>query len=632
MLDLVDLSKKLLTKIVNWSSKFRVQNQKEGTFFTKNKLSIFRGDTIKNIKLFIDSKLRFFLSTKRPEEEKLILSLSKRKIPNIQQLRQLRHFLSHREKKVILISILLLIFSTTLLGGRFLWQHLIEVPKYGGEYTEGLVGSVQYINPILSQGNDVDRDISRLIFSGLFKIDPQGELENDLIDRYQISEDQKTYTFFLKKNILWHDKRVLSADDIGFTLAAIQNPTFKSPLYKTLKGVVFQKISDNSFKLILTEPFSPFISTLTFGILPMHLWENIDPQNSTLTELNKKPIGTGPFKYESFKKDSMGNIKQYTLTNFKDYYGQRAYLKTIVLKLFSSSDDALNALKNNQVQGISFLSQKNYKEIVGSDNFTVHNFNMPQYSALFFNPQKQELLKDKDIRKVLSLAINKKAILTELGSGLKEAYGPLDFIISPQQDKYDLEAAQEILKRDGWKLKEGLLEKDDQKLELTITSVDNDEYIKILQAIKKQWAKLGIITNLEIIPRQKIASQIIEPRNYQILLIAQILSYDPDPYPFWHSSQMENGLNLSLFANRDIDRILEEARKTTSFKERLKKYKDFQEILKRENIAIFLFRSTYHYPMNNDIQGMNTKVIYFPSDRFSNVENWYLKTKKKFKK
>ena len=610
--------------------KFLIKTKK--AFSPNNKVGNILNRSIRFMKFIVIPKFKSLLPFKYNDEQKLLFSLSKKRIPSIRQLKQIKYFLDYKEKRIIFISLVFLLLSVVLLGGRFLWNNLVEVPKYGGEYTEGLVGQIQYINPILCQANDADRDISRLVFSGLFKINTNGELESDLVKKYEISEDQKTYIFILKDDILWHDGVELISDDIGFTLAAIQNPEFKSPLFKTLQGVVFEKISDDSFKLSLAEPFSPFISTLTFGILPMHLWQNVSPENSTLTELNKKPIGTGPFMYKSFKKDSSGYIRQYTLVNFKDYYGKRAYLKSIVLKLFGSSDFTLEALKNNQVQGISFLSQDNYKEIKNSENFEVYNFNMPQYSALFFNPKKQELLKDRDIRRALSMTINKKELAAELGSGLKEAYGPLDFIIDPQQDKYDLEASAELLKEAGWEMKDKFLEKDEQKLELTITSVDNSEYIKILQYIKKQWSKLGIITNLEIIPRNKIASQTIEPRDYEILLIAQILSYDPDPYPFWHSSQTKIGLNLSIFANKNIDDILEEARKIISFEERLEKYGNFQEILKKEYIAIFLFRPTYHYPMDSDIKGVDTKVIYLPSDRFSNIENWYLKTKKTFKK
>ncbi len=258
---------------------------------------------------------------------------------------------------------------------------------------------------------------------------------------------------------------------------------------------------------------------------------------------------------------------------------------------------------------------------------------MPRYTALFFNPKNQELLKNLKFRQALSFSVNKEELAIEIGSNESEAYGPLDFVIKPGEDVYDIGKSAELLKELDWEMGEdGFLMKDEDKLELTITSVDNSEYIKILQYIKKQWEKLGIITNLEIIPKQKIATQIIEPRDYEILLYGQILSYDPDPYIFWHSSQTKVGFNLSIFANKEIDEALEEARKLNSFEERLEQYQEFQKVLKDEYLALFLFRPTYHYPVNKKLKGIETQIIYLPADRFSNVANWYLKIKKSFKK
>ena len=565
------------------------------------------------------------------DDKRLILDNNKGKLPTIEQLKQIKHFLSLKEKRILIIFISLAIISLSLFLGKIFWNFLIEVPRYGGEYTEGVVGSISYINPLLSQTNDVDRDISKLVFSGLFRMNNDGELEKDLISGYEISDDQKTYTFTLKDNIYFHDDTKLIPEDIEFTLTSIQDQSFNSPLYKTFKGIVYEKVSDNSFRLILTEAFSPFLSTLTFGILPSHLWQNIPAGNSGLTELNKKPIGTGPFQYKSFKKDSSGKIIQYTLYRFDDYYGKKPYLKIINFKLFDDTDTAIEYLKSGRINGIGFLSQDNLSKVEDLNSINIHTFDMPRYTALFFNPKNQELLKDKNIRQAISLAINKKELAQEAEISEKEAYGPLDFIINPGTDEYDIKKSAELLKSAGWSLEDGTLKKGDKKLELTITSVDNAEYIKILQYIKRQWGKIGIVTNLEIIPKDKITSQTIEPRNYQILLYGQILSYDPDPYPFWHSSQVVTGLNLSIFADKDIDSILESARTTTLFDERIKKYEEFQKILKDQYMSIFLFRPTYNYPVSKNIKGVDGKIVYLSSDRFSNIYNWYIKTKKTFK-
>ncbi|MCD4704825.1 hypothetical protein K8R66_01980 [bacterium] len=325
----------------------------------------------KNSKL-IYKKIKSLLSFSHISDEKLIFNLSNKKFPNTIQLKQLKHFVSKKEKKIVYIAILFIIISFFWLSIRLVWNKLVDVPTYGGEYTEALVGSIQYINPILNQSNDADRDISRLVFSAIFKVNYNGELENDLIQGYELSDDKRIYTFSLKENIFWHDGEKFIADDIGFTLAAIQNLDFNSPLYKTFQGVGFEKISDNSFKLILSEPFSPFLSTLTFGILPAHLWEIIIPKNASLTELNKKPIGTGPFKYKSFKKGSNGNIKQYTLERFEDYYDKKAYLKEISFRLFEDLEFALEALKANRDDGVNFVNKENLSRIKESKDFDVY--------------------------------------------------------------------------------------------------------------------------------------------------------------------------------------------------------------------------------------------------------------------
>ncbi len=586
----------------------------------------------KNSKI-IYRRVKGFLFSNHDVDKKLIFNLSDKKFPTWNQFKQLKHFINKREKKVIVIAFILFIFSFSGLIFRLISNKLIDVPAYSGEYSEALVGSIQYINPILNQFNDVDRDMARLVFSSIFKINANGELENDLIKGYELSEDQKVYTFYLRDNIFWHDGVKFSVDDIGFTLSAIQNQNFNSPLYRTFQGVKFEKKSEDSFNLILNEPFSPFLSTLTFGILPAHLWEAILPENAYLTELNRKPIGTGPFKYKTFRRDNNGNIRQYTLERFDNYYQQKPYLKTIVFKLFDNLELALDSLRSNNVDGISFIDRDNFNKIKDSRDINIYEFNMPRYTALFFNPQKKELLKNLKIRQALSWSVNKKELIEEIGSNEIEAYGPLDFIIESGEDIFDFEQAEALLKELDWEKDENnLLKKEEENLELTITSVDNSEYIKILQYLKKQWEKLGIIVNLEIIPKQKITSQIIEPRDYEIFLYGQVLSYDPDPYIFWHSSQIKSGLNLSIFADQNIDKPLEEARHLNSFEERLEKYKEFQEKLKEQYLALFLFRPTYRYPVNKKIKGIKNQVIYLPADRFTDISNWYLKTKKTFKK
>ncbi len=570
---------------------------------------------------------------KNSEDKKLISSLSDRHLPSTKQFKQIKHFLTNKEKKVFNICLFVFLISFSWLGLRFALSKMIERPVYGGIYTEGLLGSLQYINPILSQSNDADRDISRLIFSGLFKIDKEGKLQKDLIEDYWLENENKTYVFKLRKNILWHDGETIGSDDIGFTLSLIQDANFKSPLYRTFQGIVFQQESDDIFRLTLQEPLDQFTSLLTFGILPEHVWQGVSYENYMLTELNRKPIGSGPFKFDSFKKDANGVIKQYKVVSFKDYYEKRPYINEIDFRFYSDTDSLIEAFNNGHVDAIASVSKYDFSKVKSLKSRFINSFDTPKYTALFFNPKQNTFLKDTKVREALSLAINKKDLIIYAGIKDKEAYAPLDFLIAPLEDVYDIDKAKKNLEDYGFKYDttENVLKKGEVKFEITITSVDNAEYVKILEYIKKQWNSLGITVNIEIISRQKINTQVIIPRQYQILLHGQLLSYDIDPYPFWHSSQMQNGLNLSLLANSDIDSILESARKTSNLEEKTVKYQKFEDILKQQYFAIFLFRPQFNYIFSKNIKGIDTKVVYLPSDRFSNVTNWYIRSKKSIK-
>ena len=125
--------------------------------------------------------------------------------------------------------------------------------------------------------------------------------------------------------------------------------------------------------------------------------------------------------------------------------------------------------------------------------------------------------------------------------------------------------------------------------------------------------------------------KVIEEKSYEVLLYGEIIGFDPDPYPFWHSSQNKvSGLNLSGFNNEEADKLLEEARVTTDKIIREEKYKKFQEILTKEKPAIFLYQPLYSYTVDKNIKGVKIDKVVSPADRFSNVEDWYVKTKKQF--
>jgi len=636
------------------------------------------------------------LAGQKELDKKLVYSLNQTKIPTLKQLKYLPQVLDPKQKLTFKGLVILISASLIFIVVNFYFRNFLPTPIVGGEYTEGLIGAPQYINPILSQTNDVDSDISRLIFSGLLKYDKELQLVPDLASNWQVSEDKKIYTFVLRPDLKWHDGEALTADDLIFTFQSIKDPSFKSPLLISFRGVEVEKVDDLTVKFILPEPYPAFLEILTAGILPEHLWGEISPINANLTAYNLKPIGSGSWQFESFKRDQLGNIKSYSVIPNPNYYGPKPYLKKITFKFYSDFESAVNALKNNSIEGISFLPKYLKSELKSRKNLKFYSFYLPQYTAIFFNQKENEILKNQEIREALALGVDKSKILTEALQLEGEIIdGPiLPVFVDQNDDKkitFNPDLANQILEEAGWKkitseqyqeflkvqaekkaleqeqaaLEENKEEnqeaatttednqetevtpaesektseltqsfyrqKDETILEITLTTVNQTENKKAAELIKESWQNIGFKVNLEIIEAGKISRQVIKPRNYQILLFGIIVGSNPDPYPFWHSSQIQDpGLNLALLANREIDSLLEEAKKTTDPEIQQKNYQRFNDILVTEIPAIFLYHPTYTYVVDQKIKGINLDRITTPADRFNDLEDWYIKTKRRW--
>jgi len=615
-------------------------------------------------------------------DQKLVQNLaSNKKMPNLKQIRFSSKYFSKFERLILRILFGIILIACASFFINYYWINSQITPKAGGSYTEGLVGLPQYINPLYAQANDVDLDISSLIFSSLIKYTDQG-LENELATEYQISEDQKEYTFKLRTDARWHDGEEFTADDVIFTFSRINNLKSKTPLYFNFKGSIVEKIDDYTVKFKLEEPFAPFLETLTIGILPEHIWNNITPENMILAEYNLKPIGTGPYKFKSLLKNKEGDIKSFNLEANEYFYKDNAYIQEISFKFFPSFELALTALNNKNVEGISYLPKELRPRIINNRNVNFNLLQLPQYTAIFFNHNNNPILKDKKIRKLLSHAINKEKIVNEILNAEAQAIdspilpGSLGFSDDIVKYPYNVTHCKNELTKAGWTLADYVIkteepeeDTDDQEanseeaetdsdseiseqevaieeavpieeyafqvrklkeryLEFSLTTVDQPENIQIAKELQKEWQQIGAKINLIIVNSTEI-QDIIKSRGYELLLYGQILGYDPDPYPFWHSSQNKfPGLNLTSLNDKTIDEILEYARKISNEQDRAQKYSDFQKLIAEEIPAIFLFNPTYTYPQSKKIKSFNTSKIITPSNRFNGVTNWYIKTKR----
>lgn len=536
----------------------------------------------------------------------------------------------------ILLVVLLISGFWSLIG--YIGRHSTLVPQAGGTYREASVGQPRYINPILAGANDLDVDLSRLVYSSLFKLDRNMELQPDLATGFSLSEDKKTYTVPLRSDVLWHDGQPFTTEDVVFTIRSIQTPDYGSPLRSSFEGVTVTKVDDYTVSFTLGEAYAPFLMNLTIGMVPQHVWKDVAPKNASLVEQMLKPVGTGPYRFSEIKtRRKTGEITAFHMQRYEQYHGPRQYLNEIIFSFYNTHEDAANALLANQVDGLGFLPLSLLEQIRDA-NQSIHHLRLPQYFGLFFNNQKNAILADAGLRNALSLAINREEIVSQALQGQGE---PLHLPIPPglfvfndelAPPEYNVAAAIQNLEDAGWKDLDGdgIREKDNQPLQVKISTTDWPEYVLTAELVQQQWRAIGVATQIEHFSAGTIQQTVIAPRNYEILFFGEILSADPDPYPFWHSTQVNN-LNFAQFKNQDVDKILEAARQTNDRAERQRLYKEFQGHILDIKPAIILYRPYYLFATDDNVRGVNANFAALAAGRFNNIEEWHVKTKRVWK-
>ncbi len=569
----------------------------------------------------------FFSSSNKPGigqndiDKRLVYDLSTRKIPNTNQIRHLNKFLNPREFLVVKICLLVILINVFYIGFVFIKNHLQYSPVRGGEYIEGVVGYPQSINPLYAVNRDIDGDLSNLIYSSLLRYDNNGRLVNDLAEKIDINASSTEYLVKIKNNVKWHNGSVLTADDVLFTFSLIQDINYRSPLRAALSIATAEKVDDLTVKFVLTEAYSPFLELLTFGVMPRSIWENISPKAAALSDLNLKPIGSGPFKFKSLIKNTDGDLKEYYLVANQDYYGSRSYLDGIRFKFFIDYPEAIKALNDNQVGGLGYLPFAYRKDLLAQNSLHFYELSQPRLVSLFFNTEKNKALASKDVRIALARALDKDQIIKDVFSGIyQKADGP----IPSSSPFYNNNIVKHIY--DPLSAKSALAS---SNLSITLTIIDSGSNVLVAEKVKAYWEEAGVKVSLKIISSEQAASA-IKDREFEVLLYGQSIGGDPDVYAFWHSGQSgAQGLNLSNYNNSAVDKLLIEARSSAKNEDRFEKYQKFQEIIADEIPAIFLYSPTYTYVQDSRLNGFTGTAIIEPADRFSSVSGWYLKTKKR---
>lgn len=525
------------------------------------------------------------------------------------------------------------VFIAALLFLGLLYLTTERVPDYGGRYVEGVAGAPMAINPLLFSYNEVDKDLVYLIFSGLTRLDERGEVVPDLAERWEISGGGNTYTFYLRPEVRWHDGATFTADDVVFTIQAIQDPDFQGfpDLARLWRKVKVEKVNDLAVRLTPEAPYAPFLSYTTLGILPAHTLKGVPAKELPNNLFNVRPIGTGPFMIKEV------TLERAVLEANPSYFGGFPYLSEIEFRFYPDYPTALNALKEGKVQGMILPPGEAVPDLAtwkGNKKPMVYQPPKSSFSLIFLNLQ-QPLFQDKRVRQALSYGLDRSTIVRSvLGGQGVPAYSPIlpwswAFDAPPAEQRYDPEKARQLLDEAGWKLDGGSVrKKDGQEFRFSLLTNNDERRIAVAQEVLGQFRQLGIKGELSASGTAGLLQNYLLPRRYDAVLYGWDTGYDPDLYPLWDSSQIkENGFNVSGFSQPDADKILEEARRTSDPKERKRLYGRFQTLFTQEVPSLLLYYPTYTYLVAKDVQGIRWGILFEPSSRFLTVSEWHVRTR-----
>jgi len=517
-------------------------------------------------------------------------------------------------------------------GLQYLWyqnNYRTTANATNGTYAEAVLGPVDTLNPIFAKSS-AEETAGELLFSRLVTYDKSGKLNYDLADSMIVSPDGKTYTFTIRPDARWDDGLYVRARDVVFTVNTLKNPASRS----TITGwdnVVAKEIDSRTVAFELPAVYAAFPHALRFlPILPEHILRDVEPAALREDAFSSKPVGSGAFTLRLLQEvDAANGRKIIHLAKSESYFKGTPKLDRIQLHIYKDIDSVKRALATSEVNAATDLTVTD-SNAVSTERYNVEH--RPVNSGVYaLMNTTSPVLQDKKIRQALQAGTNTKEIRNKLSSDLPELYLPfIDsqvFGNNPAKPVYDAVKAGQMLDEAGWVVQGSTRVKDGKPLTLSVVTTKNNDFETALGILAKQWQALGVTVSTTIVdpsdPSQNVVQDILQPRQYDVLLYQLTIGGDPDVYAYWHSSQASSGLNFSNYKSSVSDDALASARSRVEPDLRNAKYITFANQWLADAPAIGLYQATMQYVHTKSVHALPKDFMLVSSaDRYSDVRFW----------
>ena len=507
-------------------------------------------------------------------------------------------------------------------------------PAYGGTYVEGVAGVPQYLNPVIA-ATDVDEDVARLAFSGLTRYDRAGAIVPDLASTFHTESNGRIWTFDIREDATWHDGQPVTADDVVFTVKLLQDRGYVGPYGDAFRGVSVERIALRTVRFTLPDVYGPFADSTTVPLLPSHILGNVPYADLSRQPFNVSPVGTGPFRVAEV------DARQIVLLRNDDFYRARPargrpYLDKVILRFYPDPTEALLALSRGEIDGIGGLSSQDAERARSLKSAVLYSLPTDNFVSLFLNVRPEKVVfRDRAVRQAIATAIDRGRVLQLAADGrgtVADEFVPSSswaYVKDVTRYTYSTEDATALLDAADWKDHDGdgIRDKAGQKLAFTIATSDEPARTAAATEIQRDLNAVGMSVTVKSMPFGQLVDSVARQRAFDALLVEIAVSGDPDPYTFFHSTEVNDpGHNFSGFSTLPIDRNLEAARRTFDEAARRELYAPVFQAISKEVPVVFLYFSDYLYAQSRQVQGQRIAPLTDPRERFWNVEDWYMRT------
>ncbi len=484
----------------------------------------------------------------------------------------------------------------------------------GGTLQRRLPGEPTTLNAVL-QSSAPEAQVLQYVQRNLFDFDARLAFVPGLAEGMQVSPDGREFLVTIRSEAVWEDGRPVTAQDAVFTIRQIVDPAIPAPVFKSLFDDMnnVEALDTRRFRVRFRAPYAFRPMAFVLPVLPAHRFAGKDFQKAPE---NRAPLSSGPYRVVAWKTG-----ESVELESNPRYWGPRGHFDRVLFRILPDNTTAYRLLTSGKLDE-NQIDATQKARARGDPRFTdccrlVEFYNLDWFYVALNN--RSRLFEDARVRRALTMLHDRASVARELYRGSARVISGPWAPDSPAYDAalaplpFDPPAAKALLAEAGWRDSNGngTLDRDGREFEFEILlSAGSEIGRQVDEMLATELARAGIRARVRTMEWAAFVEKVDSGQFEAASLGWSAVDPNPDPYPYWHSSQCPpNGLNNGCYRNPEADRLMEEARRELDSGRRDALFHRLHAIFREDAPAIFLVNSTQKFAFDRRIGGLTTSPL-----------------------